>query len=333
MDLVLQSLPDSQAGSRADIPPCEDGEQDLSAEERMFLEEFPILKEELEVDIGKLCALADNADTTHRTSAKIRMVANSITVVSGAVSILGLALAPATAGGSLLLSAAGKALGTAGEVTNILNDALESFRNREAQGKVSGLMPTCGQDVRKTGTDYVTDAGKVVQICASAIKDIQKDIRAFQTARAHPRLAAAAKHLLTTGQVSAQKSRQVQRAFEGTMLVMKTNARLLGSVKAGFSLVMDLASLLKDWQRLKDGAKTELAEELRAQAWELERKLTELTQCYENLQQKKLLQEKKPMSSSSEGTMGTVPLPEARLEEAGCPVTGEDTKAVEPKGL
>ncbi|KAB1270341.1 Apolipoprotein L6 [Camelus dromedarius] len=299
----------------------------------MFLEEFPILKEELEVDIGKLCALADNADTTHRTSAKIRMVANSITVVSGAVSILGLALAPATAGGSLLLSAAGKALGTAGEVTNILNDALESFRNREAQGKVSGLMPTCGQDVRKTGTDYITDAGKVVQICASAIKDIQKDIRAFQTARAHPRLAAAAKHLLTTGQVSAQKSRQVQRAFEGTMLVMKTNARLLGSVKAGFSLVMDLASLLKDWQRLKDGAKTELAEELRAQAWELERKLTELTQCYENLQQKKLLQEKKPMSSSSEGTMGTVPLPEARLEEAGCPVTGEDTKAVEPKGL
>lgn len=37
---------------------------------------------------------------------------------------------------------------------------------------------------------------------------------------------------------------------------------------------------------LKEGAKTELAEELRARASKLERKLTELTQLYESLQQK-----------------------------------------------
>lgn len=37
---------------------------------------------------------------------------------------------------------------------------------------------------------------------------------------------------------------------------------------------------------LKEGAKTELAEDLRAWASELERTLAELTQLYESLQQK-----------------------------------------------
>ncbi|XP_066866172.1 apolipoprotein L6-like isoform X2 [Kogia breviceps] len=333
-DLMPQDLLDNRAGKackagvglqrgRDDIPPHEDvtwQDGDLSAEERIFLEEFPILKGELEVGTGRLRALADQVDTTHRTLTKSSMVTSSIAVVSGAMSILGLVLAPAAAGGSLVLSAAGRLLGKAGEVTSILTNVLERFHSQEAQAYVGSLMPTRGQEVRRAGAAYVVvAAGKVVQNCESTVKDIQRSIRAFQIARAQPHLATAA----TTGQVSARRSRQVQRAFEGTTLVMSTNSRFLGAAMAGFSLSVGLASLLKDWKRLKEGAKSELAEELRAQAWELERKLMELTQCYESLQQK-LSQGKKPVSSSSEGTMGTVPLPPARRGKAGSHGTGED---------
>ncbi|XP_028347265.2 apolipoprotein L6-like [Physeter macrocephalus] len=310
-----------------DILPYEDvkrQDSDLSAEERIFLEEFPILKGELEVGTRRLRALADHVDTTHRTLTKTSMVANSIAVVSGAMSILGLVLAPAVAGGSLVLSAAGRVLGKAGEVTSTLTNVLERLHSQEAQAYVGSLMPTRGQEVRRAGAAYVVAAGKVVQSCESTIEDIQRSIRAFQIARAHPRLATAAESLLTTGQVSARRSSQVQRAFEGTTLVMTTNARLLGTAMAGFSLSVGLASLLKDWKQLKEGAKSELAEELRAQAWELERKLTELTQCYESLQRKKLSQEKKSVRSSSEGTMGTVPLPPAGRGKEGSHGTGED---------
>ncbi|XP_052496558.1 apolipoprotein L6 [Budorcas taxicolor] len=323
MDLVPQNLLDRDAD---DILLCDDvkpQDSDLSAEERIFLEEFPNLKGELDVDIQKLHALAHHIDTTHKTLTKTSVVANSITVVSRAMSILGLVLAPATAGGSLVLSTAGRVLGTAGEVTSILTNVLERFHSQEAQAQVGSLMPFRGRKVRQAGTDYIMAAGKVIQNCRSTIEDVQKSIRAFQITKAHPHLATAAKRLLTTGQVSAQRSRQVQRAFEGTTLVMKTKARLLGSAMAGFSLSVDLASLLKDWKQLKEGARTELAEGLRAQAQELERQLTQLTQCYESLQQRKLLQEKKPVSSS-EGTMGTVPLPPATCGEAGSQVTGED---------
>lgn len=272
-----------------DILPCDDvkpQDSDLSAEERIFLEEFPNLKGELDVDIQKLRALADHIDTTHKTLSKTSVVASSITVVSRAVSILGLVLAPATAGGSLVLSTAGRVLGTAGEVTSILTNVLERFHSQEAQAQVGSLMPSHGRKVRRAGVDYIMAAGKVIQNCRSTIEDVQKSIRAFQITKAHPHLATAAKRLLTTGQVSALRSRQVQRAFEGTTLVMKTKARLLGSALAGFSLSVDLASLLKDWKQLKEGARTELAEGLRAQARELERQLTQLTQRYESLQQR-----------------------------------------------
>ena len=272
-----------------DTLPCDDvkpQDSDLSAEERMFLEEFPNLKGELDVDIQKLHALADHIDTTHKTLTKTSVVANSIAVVSRAMSILGLVLAPVTAGGSLVLSTAGRVLGTAGEVTSILTNVLERFHSQEAQAQVGSLMPSRGRKVRRARTDYIVAAGKVIQNCRSTIEDVQKSIRAFQITKAHPHLATAAQRLLTTGQVSARRSRQVQRAFDGTTLVMKTKARLLGSAMAGFSLSVDLASLLKDWKQLKEGARTELAEGLRAQARELERQLTELTQRYESLQQR-----------------------------------------------
>uniref|UniRef100_A0A8B9X7T6 Apolipoprotein L6 n=1 Tax=Bos mutus grunniens TaxID=30521 RepID=A0A8B9X7T6_BOSMU len=260
-----------------DILPCDDvkpQDSDLSAEERIFLEEFPNLKGELDMDIQKLHALADHIDTTHKTLTKTSVVANSITVVSGAMSILGLVLAPATAGGSLALSTAGGVLGTAGEVTSILTNVLERFHSQEAQAQVGSLMPSHGRKVRRTGVDYIMAAGRVF-IRASV---------PFRSPR-QTRLATATKRLLTTGQVSARRSSQVQRAFGGTTLVMKPRLTCWAVLWLAFPQ-RGLGLLLKDWKQLKEGARTELAEELRAQARELERQLTQLTQRYESLQQR-----------------------------------------------
>ncbi|XP_019302286.2 apolipoprotein L6 isoform X4 [Panthera pardus] len=330
LDLHHNGGPSHLPRDQDDILPCEgvqQGEEGLSAEEVTFLEEFPIVKEELEAGIRKLHALADHIDTTHRTLTKTNMAANSMAVVSGAMSILALILAPATAGGSLMFSAAGKGLGTAAGVTSILTNILGHFRNQEARAQASSLVPTRGHEVGEPGgqkASYLMAVGKMAYDYGSAIKDIKKDIRALQIARAHPRLATAAKRLLTTGRVSARRSRQVQRAFKGTTLLMTTNIRLLGSAMAGLSLGQDLTALLKDWKRLKEGARTKSAEELRAQTWELERTLTELTQLYESLKRRKLLQEERPRSSSSGGATGSLPQPPARLGEAGSQGTQED---------
>ncbi|XP_044240383.2 apolipoprotein L6 isoform X2 [Ursus arctos] len=273
-----------------DILPCQgvwQQDKGLSVEEITFLREFPLIKRELEEDIRKLHALADDIDATHRTFAKTHMVATSMTVVSNTMTMLGLILAPATIGGSLMLSAAGKALGTVAGVTSTFTDVMEHFQNQEAQTQASSLVPAHDDEVEEAQGKifHVVSVGKKAYDYGSSIGDVKRNINAFQIARANPQLTTAAKRLLTTGQVSARRTKQLQRAFKGTTVLIKKNARVLCSALAGFSLCHDVVTLLSDWKQLKEGARTKLAEELRAQAGVLEEKLMELTQLYESLQQ------------------------------------------------
>ncbi|XP_045869645.1 apolipoprotein L6 isoform X2 [Meles meles] len=288
-----EPLDDDEAGTECprdqeDILLCEGVQQqdkDLSAEKTVFLKEFPSFKEELEVDIRELYALAEVLDTAHRTVTKTNVVATSIAVASDAMSILGLVLAPATIGGSLVLSAAGKALGTAASLTSVFTNVVEHFQIQEARTRASSLVPTCDHMVEEAQEKafHVMSVGKKAFSCGSNIRDVKRNIRAFQVARAHPRLAAAAKRLLTTGQVSARRSRQLQRVFKGTEVLMKKSARVLCGAVSGIFLCQNMVTLLSDWKQLKEGAGTKMAEELRARAWELENQLVELTQLYESL--------------------------------------------------
>ncbi|XP_045408950.1 apolipoprotein L6 isoform X2 [Lemur catta] len=280
MDLVSHCTGDK----KEDIPPSEDEEPEdhLSAEEKIFLREFPRLKQDLEVNIKKLYALAEDVDKRHKTFTKTNLVANSVAVVSGVASILGLVLAPVTGGGSLLLSTAGQSLGAAAGVTSIVTNQLECSHKKKAQAQASDLVASEDEAEEEI---YISVAGSIVCSVAHTVNNMKKSLRAFQKAKAHPRLVKAANRLMTTGHISARRSRQVQKAFGGTALAMTKSARIVGSALTGFSLGLDLAAASRDWKHLKEGATTELADELRAQASELETKLKELTEQHERLQQ------------------------------------------------
>ncbi|XP_008055976.1 apolipoprotein L6 [Carlito syrichta] len=293
MDLQLehQTSPehDTDVGLQSgedDDPLYEDEELqdgDLSAEEIRFLGEFPRLKHDIEETIGKLHALADDSDNSHKTFTKTKMVVSSMSVVSEVAAILGLVLAPTTGGGSLLFSVASHGLGTAAGVASIVNGMWNRSRNKKAQVQASELVPT--QDQEDGEAETIIDSGTLVYKVGTAVKNIKRDIRALKTAKNSPRLVNAAKRLQTTGRVSARTSKQVQKAFGGTTLAMTKHTRMLGGTMAVLSLGSDLAALSNDWKQLKEGTRTEFAEYLRAHAGRLERKLTELTQQYESLQQ------------------------------------------------
>lgn len=224
---------------------------DLSAEERIFLQEFPIIKRELEEAIRKNHALADEIDRAQEIFTKANVVTGSVAVTSSVMGLLGLALAPVTVGGSLMLSAASTALGTAAGAASIVTNIMEKDHNERVQAQVSSQVSTRNQKVRQ-----VVDPASYAYKFGKNIKDIKKNIHALKLAKAHPHLASAAKHLLTSGQVSARRAKQVQKAFRGTPLAMKTSTRLLSSAMAGLSLGMELHSLLNDCKQLKEGRKT-----------------------------------------------------------------------------
>ncbi|KAM6216470.1 apolipoprotein L6-like [Rhynchocyon petersi] len=260
---------------------------DLSPEERTFLEKFPQWKSKLEENIRKLHGLANYADSSHRAFTKSNVLINSMSVASGAMSLLGLALSPVTVGGSLLLTVAGKGLGTAAGATGLVSSICEHFHNKDVQAQASSLAPTIDQEDTEAGEKeaaYVASLGQTVYHSFDVIKDIKKHLSAFKRARAQPHLASAVKRFLATGKVSARRSRQLKKVFKDTPVMMTKNTRLRHIATSGLFLGFDVASLLSDLKELKDGSGSEMAKKLRAKAQELENLLEKLTKLHEILQ-------------------------------------------------
>uniref|UniRef100_A0A8C6FQN0 Apolipoprotein L3 n=1 Tax=Moschus moschiferus TaxID=68415 RepID=A0A8C6FQN0_MOSMO len=247
----------------------QDSLQKCQQEKERFLKEFPRVKQELEENIKKLRELADSVDKVHRDCTISNVVASSTGVVSGALGILGLVLAPFTAGLSLGLSATGIGLGAAAAVTGLSTMVVESVNMSSAETQASRL------DTAKIKS-YRRHLYKV--------KDFGRHIRAIKVARGNPQLVATAQCYITNGQVSVQSAQQVRRHFGGTALAATRTARLGSGVVSGLFMALDVYSLVKDAQHLQEGAKTASAENMRQKAQELEMKLEELTWVYECLQ-------------------------------------------------
>lgn len=263
----------------------------LTDEEYRFLEQFQSWKKNEKKCIGILYAIADYIDESHQKATKTKVVASSASVISGVMSLLGLVLAPTTAGGSLVLTAVGHGLGAVAGVTNIVTNVRENSRNKRALAQANSIVPSSDRELEEAKgekTTYVTAAGELVYKCGSTWDIIRRHLRALRITRTQPHVTSAAKKLMTAaGQVSTRSSRQVQKAFGGTALAMTKNALKMGRVAAAFSLGQDIYTLWEDWQDLKAATPTELAKELRTRAAEQEQVLSEYTRLYKKLKRRR----------------------------------------------
>ncbi|CAO2601816.1 Apolipoprotein L3 [Lemmus lemmus] len=260
--------------------------KDLQGRKR-FLKAFPHLKAEVEEHIRKLHALADKIDKVHRDCTVTQVVANSTGAVSGVLTILGLALAPVTAGVSLGLSATGLGLGAAAAVTSVSTTIVEAVSTASVEAEAKN-------DIKSNNTEKVIkevlekSTPRLISVSKNSFRNLEvmkKNIDAIKLTKASPRLANSAKRLMTTGKVSARSTRQVKKAFGGTALAMTKGARIMGAATAGLTLVLDVVSLIEDSNHLQEGAKAESAEKLRQHAQDLEQKLQELIWVHDSLTQ------------------------------------------------
>ncbi|ELK35036.1 PREDICTED: apolipoprotein L2 [Myotis davidii] len=252
-----------------------------------FMKEFPQVKQDLEERIRKLYALADEVDKVHRDCTISKVAASSTGAVSGILTIVGLSLAPVTAGISLVLSATGMGLGAAAAVTGVTTGIVEASKNASAKAKARHLVPT-GSDTEKVVEKVLSrNTPKIAFLapkCFQSVKNIVKNARAFNLAKSNPVLAAEATSVMHTGAVSAQGGNQLQKAFGGTVLAMSKGARIAGIAAAGVFLLIDVVNIVKESKHLHEGAKARSAKELRQLAQELEKRLEELTRIHEILQ-------------------------------------------------
>lgn len=279
----------------------------LPREERMFLWAFPWRKHKLEETIRELRAIADEADSAHKTLTQTNLVASSAGAVSAAMTILGATLSPVTAGGSLLFSIAGQGLGAAAFVTNVVTNVLENRSKSSARARASrlGASPTPPEPEAGGGVSFlpVESTKEVAQRCADILGSVRK-LRAYWEARANPGFMARVRNFVTTRRVPFWRATGVQRAAgQGSALAVTRGARMLSAAAACFLLVQDVKSVLRDWQHLREGARTEAAEDLRTQAKELEQELSELSRRYRQiiLRESRSLEAREPGSAEPNG--------------------------------
>lgn len=251
-----------------------------------FLKEFPQVKLKLEEHIKQLHALADKDDKVHRDCTISSIMFNASGIVSSILTIVGIGLAPVTAGASLAVTATGMGLGLAsglGSVsTTIAEHSIRSYIKSRANQLTSSEIHTgeIAKEVLYVSAPRFISSGKS---CVKGINDIRKSIQALNLIQANPKIAAQASKLMSAGKVSIQGGEQVQTILEGTVLAMSKGARVLGVATASFSILICLTSLVQDSVNLHTGSKTKSAENLRQQAQELEKILEELQGIYVSL--------------------------------------------------
>ncbi|XP_057596431.1 apolipoprotein L2-like [Hippopotamus amphibius kiboko] len=253
---------------------------------KRFLRRFPQVKRELEMLIEKLQALADNAEKVHRDCTISNVAAASAGAASGVLTILGLALAPVTAGVSLALSATGLGLGAAAAVTSVSTGIVEYVSRSSAETEASRLMSS-GVNKWKMLLEVLKSNPQIVyttKTFTEAVDCIEMIIQGQDSVSANPGLAPNVNVFAGTGRISVSGIQHVEGAIKGTALAMTKGARIIGAATAGVFLLVDVGFLVKESMHLHEGAKSESADRLRQQAWELERKLEELTRIYESLQ-------------------------------------------------
>ena len=266
-------------------------EQETLPEEQLdrkrFLKKFPRVTQPLAELKHKLRELADSVGKVHRDCTISNVVTRSTGALSGALTILGLALAPVTVGASVALSATGIGLGAAAAVTVVSTSIVEHVSRSSAENKASQLMSIGVKkwkvllEVLKSNPHIVDTTEKVTE----AEQCIEMHIHALETGNANPGSAAKASVYMSTGRISVPAIEQIEAGFKATASAIAKGARIAGLATAGLFLLVDVGFLVKESKHLHDGAKTVAADSLRQRAWELERKLEELTQIYENLQE------------------------------------------------
>ncbi|KAJ7330149.1 hypothetical protein JRQ81_016323 [Phrynocephalus forsythii] len=262
-----------------------------------FQKEFPVHREVLKKCIRSLQEIADRIDITHKDCTIANITASSAGATSGILRVLGLTLAPFSAGVSLILTATGIGLGAAAAAAGISASVSEYIIDSEGLRKLQALMNECKESLRLVmhpdefdfSPESTPNPAKLVKKAVSiysAPEKFKANVKALKVARANPELAALAQQATAAGigtRAAMTGVEEAESAFRGTALAMTKGARMLSAASAGFFFLYDAYSLIQGVIHLTEGAKADVAAKIRDKASKLEEALQELNKLYEEL--------------------------------------------------
>nr|XP_061810820.1 uncharacterized protein LOC133601707 [Nerophis lumbriciformis] len=253
---------------------------------RLFVALFNRRGASLQQRILELLALADSADEFHKKTLSAS-VGGSVAGVAGSVTtITGLILAPFTAGTSLIVTAVGISVATAGGVTSASANITDTVHSKTDRKKVEKMIQGYQEEMSdiKDCLEFLQEGMETLEewnferyTKSISQKYLNQNIKHVmkEGGRAGKALVVNAESLVSTVQIlsvagGAAKAVQVMSVTTGVM--------------SGLFLALDLFFLAKDSRELKKGAKTEFAAKIREVCKDLQDGLLELNRIKEDLQ-------------------------------------------------
>ncbi|XP_042367824.1 uncharacterized protein LOC121961845 [Plectropomus leopardus] len=253
---------------------------------RLFVRFFNQRGASLQQRILELLSMADAADLFHKKTVTASVGGGVASVAGSITTITGLILAPFTAGASLIVTAVGIGVATAGGVASASANITDTVHSKTDRKKVEKMIQDYEEEMRdiKECLEFLQEGMETLEEWdfekyaeSIAKKHLNQDVKHVmeEGGRAGKALVINTESLISTVQVlsvagGAAKAVQVMSITTGVM--------------SGLFLALDVFFLAKDTMELKKGAKTDFAAKIREVCKDLQDGLLELNRIKEELQ-------------------------------------------------
>ncbi|XP_077147372.1 uncharacterized protein LOC143808509 [Ranitomeya variabilis] len=223
----------------------------------------------------ELLRIADDLDKFHRGATIASVTGSSVGLAGGITTIVGLILAPFTAGASLIVSGVGAAVAAVGGITGASASIADSENMKNKCSRVEEIVKTVNLEM-----DKFQKASKKLDSLITDISE-QQVVDGPHAARAVGRGAYAALEvgrLIQLGNVSATVARGAQIAARGAQVF-----GVVSGVLAGLFIFVDGFFIFKGSKDIHQGSKTEQAAKIRKCAEEIKKIQKEFQKLNEDL--------------------------------------------------
>ncbi|XP_061524591.1 N6-adenosine-methyltransferase subunit METTL3 isoform X4 [Phycodurus eques] len=253
---------------------------------RLFVDLFNRRGASLQRRVLSLLTLADAADDFHKKTVSASVGGGVAGVAGSITTITGLVLAPFTAGTSLIVTAVGIGVATAGGVASASANITDTVHSKADRKKVEKMIQDYQEEMNdiKDCLEFLQEGMETLEewnfeqyARSISQKHLNQNVKHVmkEGGRAGKALVINTESLISTVQVlsvagGAAKAAQVMSITTGVM--------------SGLFLALDVFFLAKDSAELRKGAKTEFAAKIRDVCKDLQDGLLELNRIKEELQ-------------------------------------------------
>ncbi|XP_068427537.1 protein starmaker-like isoform X2 [Clinocottus analis] len=254
---------------------------------RVFNKLFTERAESLWQHVIDLNGIADALDKFNKNTKIAQITGGSTSAIGGVATITGLALAPVTMGVSLIVTAVGLGVATAGGLTSAGAGISNQVNNSMDRKKVEKIV----QDYQ----EQMVDLNKCLKFIKQGIENLKKfdliKMKKHAYNRDFPVLSSSFyEDGAMAGKAILVNANEIMRVVQIANVAGSTAARavqiasMATGVLTGLFVGMDIYFVAKDSKELKKGAKSEFAAKIREVATQLHDGLVELNGIREELQ-------------------------------------------------